>query len=225
MSDLSVLFTISERSHLQSFIETYEKYNVDVSFISLGRGTARTEALEYFGLSQTEKAVCISVVSDSTWKKIRKDLINEGKIDVPGRGVVFLVPMSSIGGRRELNFFTDGQEFTTGDESVMKGTDKELLIAICNQGHTETVMNAARAAGAGGGTIVHARGTGMKKTEQFLGVTLASEKEIVYIVAKTKIKNDIMQSIMKNAGTKTEAKTIVFSLPVTDTLGIKFKEE
>lgn len=225
MSDLSVLFTISERSHLQSFIETYEKHNVDVSFISLGRGTARTEALEYFGLSQTEKAVCISVVSDSTWKKIRKDLINEGKIDVPGRGVVFLVPMSSIGGRRELNFFTDGQEFTTGDESVMKGTDKELLIAICNQGHTETVMNAARAAGAGGGTIVHARGTGMKKTEQFLGVTLASEKEIVYIVAKTKIKNDIMQSIMKNAGTKTEAKTIVFSLPVTDTLGIKFKEE
>lgn len=225
MSDLSVLFTISERSHLQSFIETYEKYNVDVSFISLGRGTARTETLEYFGLSQTEKAVCISVVSDSTWKKIRKDLINEGKIDVPGRGVLFLVPMSSIGGRRELNFFTDGQEFTTGDESVMKGTDKELLIAICNQGHTETVMNAARAAGAGGGTIVHARGTGMKKTEQFLGVTLASEKEIVYIVAKTKIKNDIMQSIMKNAGTKTEAKTIVFSLPVTDTLGIKFKEE
>ena len=225
MSDLSVLFTISERSHLQSFIETYEKYNVDVSFISLGRGTARTEAMEYFGLSQTEKAVCVSVVSDSTWKKIRKDLINEGKIDVPGRGVLFLVPMSSIGGRRELNFFTDGQEFTTGDESVMKGTDKELLIAICNQGHTETVMNAARAAGAGGGTIVHARGTGMKKTEQFLGVTLASEKEIVYIVAKTKIKNDIMQSIMKNAGTKTEAKTIVFSLPVTDTLGIKFKEE
>lgn len=225
MSDLSVLFTISERSHLQSFIETYEKYNADVSFISLGRGTARTETLEYFGLSQTEKAVCISVVSDSTWKKIRKDLINEGKIDVPGRGVVFLVPMSSIGGRRELNFFTDGQEFTTGDESVMKGTDKELLIAICNQGHTETVMNAARAAGAGGGTIVHARGTGMKKTEQFLGVTLASEKEIVYIVAKTKIKNDIMQSIMKNAGTKTEAKAIVFSLPVTDTLGIKFKEE
>ena len=65
MSDLSVLFTISERSHLQSFIETYEKYNVDVSFISLGRGTARTETLEYFGLSQTEKAVCISVVSDS----------------------------------------------------------------------------------------------------------------------------------------------------------------
>lgn len=35
----------------------------------------------------------------------------------------------------------------------------ELIIAIVNCGHADTVMDAARAAGAAGGTVLHAKGT------------------------------------------------------------------
>ena len=64
----------------------------------------------------------------------------------------------------------------------MKETKYELLVIVTNLGYTELVMDAARGAGAGGGTVIHAKGTGMEKAEQFLGVKLAAEKEMVLIV-------------------------------------------
>ena len=41
----------------------------------------------------------------------------------------------------------------------MKDTKYELLVVIANQGYTELVMDAARAAHAPGGTVIHAKGT------------------------------------------------------------------
>lgn len=107
----------------------------------------------------------------------------------------------------------------------MKGTSNELLVVISNQGYTELVMDAARAAGAAGGTVIHAKGTGMEKAERFLGVSLASEKDVIFIVSRTEKKNEIMQAIMQNAGLQTRAKSIVFSLPVTDTAGLRLLED
>lgn len=48
---------------------------------------------------------------------------------------------------------------------------------------------------------------------------------MVFIVAKTEHKKAIMESIMKEAGIQTDAKTIVFSLPVTDTAGMRLLDE
>ena len=86
-------------------------------------------------------------------------------------------------------------------------------------------MDAARGAGAYGGTVIHARGTGMEKAEQFLGFSLASEKEMIFIVAQKEQKNNIMKAIMENAGSDSRAKSIVFSLPVTDTAGLRLIED
>jgi nitrogen regulatory protein PII len=44
-------------------------------------------------------------------------------------------------------------------------------------------MSAARAAGARGGTIVNARGTGTQEDETFFGICLSPEKEMLLIVA------------------------------------------
>ena len=87
------------------------------------------------------------------------------------------------------------------------------------------MMDAARGAGAYGGTVLHAKGTGMEQAEKFLGVSLAAEKEIILIVAKKEQKNDIMKAVMEQAGMESKAKSIVFSLPVTDTAGLRLIED
>ena len=102
----------------------------------------------------------------------------------------------------------------------MKGTEQELLIVISNQGYSQQVMDAALKAGSRGGTVIHARGTGQEKAERFLGISLASEKDIVLIVTPAEKKAEMMQTIMREAGPETRAKAIVFSLPVTDTAGM-----
>ena len=107
----------------------------------------------------------------------------------------------------------------------MTGTKRELLIIISNQGYNDMVMDAARAAGAHGGTLIHARGTGMEQAEKFLGISLASEKDMTFIVSRTKEKDRIMQSVMFKAGMNSPAKSIVFSLPVSDTAGLSMLDE
>ena len=82
----------------------------------------------------------------------------------------------------------------------MKGTEQELLVVIANQGYNEQIMDAAREAGARGGTVIHARGTGQQKAEQFLGISLASEKDVILIVTPTEKKAEMMQNIMHKAG-------------------------
>ena len=107
----------------------------------------------------------------------------------------------------------------------MKDTDYELLVAIANQGYIDTVMDAARSAKAGGGTVIHAKGTGMELAKKYLGVSLVEEKEVILIVTKSREKNQIMKAIMEQAGLDSKERTIVFSLPVTDTAGLRLMEE
>ena len=65
----------------------------------------------------------------------------------------------------------------------------------------------------------------MEKAEQFLGVSIAAEKEMIFIVTKSKGKNDIMKAIMEKAGLDSKEKAIVFSLPVTSVVGMRMREE
>ena len=75
----------------------------------------------------------------------------------------------------------------------------------------------------GGGTVIHAKGTGMEGAAKFMGIDLVNEKELVLIVSRTSEKNAIMKAIMDNADKK--AGSIVFSLPVTDTAGLRLLDE
>ena len=79
--------------------------------------------------------------------------------------------------------------------------------------------------GTGGGTVIHAKGIGMEKAEQFLGVSIAAEKEMIFIVTKSKGKNEIMKAIMEQAGMNSKAKSIVFFLPVTSTAGLRLGQK
>lgn len=224
MAELFFLITVAERARLTEFITFYQKKHIAVSFVSLGYGTATNEVLDLLGLDEKEKAVCFSVVTQKVWEKTKTGLLDDLYIGSPGTGVAFTVPMSSIGGGKTLDFFTQRQNFVKGEESTMQGTEVELIVAVCNQGYNENVMDAARSAGAAGGTVLHARGTGMETAERFLGISLAAEKDMVMIVTKTEHKNEIMRAIMEKAGMSSKAKSIVFSLPVADTAGLRFRD-
>lgn len=225
MNDLFWMITITDRHSTQKFTDFYQKYGVDIALCTVGRGTAASEVLSFLGLDITEKVVIFAAVTGSVWKGIKYGLQNRMRIDVPGTGIAFIIPYSSIAGKKALMLLTHGQDFVKGEESILKDTKYELLVAIINKGYSDLVMDAARKAGAGGGTIIHAKGTGMKKAEQFMGMSIASEKELILTVVKTDRKNDIMKAIMEKAGFNTKAKAIVFSLPVTETAGMRLLED
>lgn len=225
MSKLNLMTTIVDRNQVRKYLHLYEEEGLQIMLVTLGDGTASGDVLDYLGLEATEKAVIFSVLTDENFYKTKKSLQKKLQIDAPGGGIAFIVPFSSIGGKKALQFFTVGQDFQKEEESDLKDTTYELVIVIANQGYIEMVMDAARGAGAYGGTVIHAKGTGMEQAEKFMGVSLAAEKEMIFIVAKKEQKNDIMKAVMEQAGLDTKAKSIVFSLPVTDTAGLRLLED
>ena len=225
MGSLNLMTTIVDRKILNRYMELYQDNDLHVAFLSLGYGTASNEILDYLGLESNQKAVSFSIVEEKTWLTVKRQLEKKLKIDAPGGGIAFTIPLSSIGGMKQLQFLLETQEYQKEEETTLKNTDHHLIIVITEPGYTNMVMDAARSAGAYGGTVIHAKGTGMELAEKFMGVSLASEKELVLIVTQTELKNPIMQAIMKDAGLQTKAKSIAFSLPVSDTAGLRLVED
>ena len=151
MSKVYMMVTITNRNKRKDFRTFFKEYGLPVFLETIGRGTAQSEVLDYFGLEESEKLLFLAIVTGETWKKLRRGLITKMLIDVPGTGVSFIVPLSSVGGRKTLQFLVNEQEFEKEEETSMKDTDYELLVAIANQGYIDTVMDAARSAKVTGG--------------------------------------------------------------------------
>ena len=99
-----------------------------------------------------------------------------------------------------------------------EGTKYEVIIVMANRGYIDRVMDAARKGGAGGGTVIHARGK-EEGGEHFFGVTLAEERDVFFIVTPSEKRVGIMQAILKEAGLHTPAKAAVFSMPIQHLAG------
>ena len=97
----------------------------------------------------------------------------------------------------------------------------ELVICIVNAGFSQNVVEAARRAGARGGTIIRARGSANPEAEEFFGVTIQPDKELVLILVPAAIKDDVLTTVYKESGLSQEGQGIAFSVPVERTTTIR----
>ena len=97
----------------------------------------------------------------------------------------------------------------------------ELIVCIVNAGFSQNVMEAARSAGAKGGTILRARGSANPEAEEFFSINIQPDKEVLMILVPKAIKDDVLKAIYKDCGLADEAKGIAFSLPVNRITTIK----
>ena len=106
----------------------------------------------------------------------------------------------------------------------MNETRYELILCIVNAGFSETVMDAAKEAGARGGTLLRGRGTANRESEEFFHITIQPDKEIVMILVPQPIKDQVLRSIYQAAGLNTAGQGIAFSMAVDRTVGLEEPE-
>ncbi|MBO5050920.1 MAG: P-II family nitrogen regulator [Clostridia bacterium] len=102
----------------------------------------------------------------------------------------------------------------------MKKFEHEVIFCIVNAGFSDAVMDAARELGARGGTVIRARGTANSESEKLFGITIQPEKEMVMILVKSSIKDDILHALYRAVGLNTPGQGIAFSLPVDQVVGL-----
>ena len=96
----------------------------------------------------------------------------------------------------------------------------ECIICIVNAGFSDAVMDAAKEAGARGGTVFRARGTADKEAESIFHIAIQPDKEVVMILVPCALKNDILHALYKAVGLKTPGQGIAFSMPVDQVVGL-----
>jgi len=182
----------------------------------LGRGTATQNVLDLLGLSTREYHIVMTIADRDRTAKLIEESRKHLYIDAPGQGIIAATPIKSVGGGKTLANLNAGRPAEGAPEI---NYNYEIVLAIANEGYTDTVMEAAREAGARGGTVLHGKGTGSTDAAKFFGVSIASEKEVIMIVARASEKAAIMKSIIDKAGTQTDAGAVVMSLPVSAVAG------
>ena len=96
----------------------------------------------------------------------------------------------------------------------------ELVLCIVNAGFSGAVMDAAKEAGARGGTVLKARGTANKESEEFFHITIEPEKELVMIIVPREIKDTVLKALYTGAGLSSAGQGIAFSLPIDRAVGL-----
>ena len=103
---------------------------------------------------------------------------------------------------------------------MAKTQHHEVVFCIVNEGFSEAVMDAAREAGATGGTVLNARGTASVEAEKKFGIIVEPQKEIVMILVDTKIKEAVLKSLYEAVGLKTAGQGIAFTMPIAEVVGL-----
>ena len=218
MENIVLMVTIVERNKSEECISYFAENKINLTLGRYSRGTASKEMLDYLGIGSKEKCILFSFLTEEKSKILLREMEKKMQMRKIGVGISFTIPISSVSGKKSLSLLV-GEISQEESEGYEVETENEVIVVITNRGYVDQVMEAARSAGANGGTVVHARGTGIEQAEKFFGSTIGAEKEMIFIVSKTNKRNDIMKSIRENAGVNTEAQSVIFSLPITDVAG------
>lgn len=96
----------------------------------------------------------------------------------------------------------------------------ELIVTIVNRGFAEEVMDAAKKAGAEGGTIIGGRGTGIHETAKLFGIPIEPEKEIILTLIHSQKTESVLNSISEAVELHKPSRGIAFVLDVEKVVGI-----
>lgn len=222
---LCIAITVVNQGQGGAITKIMETSGAATSFVFHGEGTAINHFYEIFTLENANKQLILTPMRESLWLTVKTKLETRFNVSKVAKGISFIVKVNSIIGTNAYKFVADERPLVTetkGDNAMeeTRNENYEVVFAIVNDGYTDLVMEAARGAGARGGTIINARGTGNKEIEKFFGVSIAPEKQIVMILVPKDIKNAVLTGIYQAAGLNSKGQGIAFSVPATDVVGI-----
>ncbi len=159
--------------------------------IAMGRGTASNGVLQLLGLGDTSKDIVYIVLEEEKCQGVMKAIIAASETK-KHFGVLFTLEAGSFvkAGNNELKKEAE----VKGGEKMAKAT-YQMINVIVNKGYAEDAMEAARKAGAGGGTIISARGTAKEGDAAFFGMKIVPEKDMLIILVPSEKKDDIVSAI------------------------------
>ncbi len=222
LNRVKLLVSIVNTGDGQNIVDVINDFSISLNYTVQGTGTARSSVLDYLGIGTTEKEVIFAVIPENDEEAILREIRTKMSLYLVGKGISFTLPLSAVSEIVANGLLGAAANKTADGSKIMKNTERkyDLIVAAIAANNVDEAMESARSAGAVGGTVLRARSLGNTKAEQFIGISLQTEQEILLILSKREQKAAIMQALSESVGLKTESGGVLFSLPVDNTVGI-----
>lgn len=175
--------------------------------------TKASKILEFLELYNIKKEIVVMINESKLNQHILNELNDKFKLKKPNHGIAFSIPISALYGTKKYK----NQAIKKGNKTM----SSQAIFTIVDRGKAEEVINAAKLAGAKGGTIINARGSGIHETEKIFNIDISPEKEVILIISDERITYDITQKISESLEMDKPGNGIIFVQEISKTYGLR----
>jgi nitrogen regulatory protein PII len=166
----NLMIAVVDKGQAARFVAIAKEAGAGGGTIIPAKGTASGKVMRFMGFGGKSREMILMVIDGSLAHKIVDRVRSEGRM----QGVAAI-----MGSDKEENM----------------ASKWKMITIIVNTGYADDIMDAARKAGASGGTITHARGTGTAEDAKFFGVTIVPEKEMITILCEAERTQKLVNAI------------------------------
>lgn len=220
-----LVITITKEEDQKRLEEVLDSMSIPMCFQFRGKGTAPSEMMDIFGLRGTTRLLTGALLTKSQVKPLFDTMNRHLSFKHRGGGIAITIPVSGCQSYilQMLNeaMGEEAEETLKGDEKEMKEQSEYTVIWVSvASGYSDDVVDAARNAGAKGGTVMKGRRRSSERVSHHFGISMQEEQDFVMIVVPREKKNETMAAITGVCGLGTDAHGVVLALPVDEVMGL-----
>ncbi|MCK9479404.1 MAG: P-II family nitrogen regulator [Firmicutes bacterium] len=207
-----LLCVVANYGMADKVVKTAKQNGVLGATVFYGRGIIKSAVLSFLGLDDSRKEIIWMLADKRFAENTAEALVKRFSFQKPNHGIAFCIPITNAWG-----LGIDTCDVAEKQEGMVMN---KVIFTIVEKGEAEAVVEAATKAGARGGTIINARGSGVHETSKVFLMDIEPEREIVMILAKTNITDNIVAAIKEVAKPNKPGGGVVFVQNVGKTYGI-----
>ena len=215
MKDFSLLIILVPFGRARKIVRYAKDKGLTGATIMIAFGTVKSKLLDFLGIQETRKELILTAGHGDVLDGLMDNLNNKFNLTRKNFGIAFRMPLSFINIENAL----EGEKPVFKREEVK--TMKSAIFTVVNRGKASEVVDASLEAGARGGTIIHARGSGLNQTKLIFDMEIEPEKEIVLTIVDDDQLENVVEAIRKKSDVEKEGHGILFVIPVSKAYGIK----
>lgn len=97
--DSLCIIAVVERGKADKIVEHAKKVGARGATVFYGRGTGESEVKRFLNIHiESSKEIIIVLSDDEKYKTIFDAMIDAGKLNEPGRGIIFTIPILNVAG-------------------------------------------------------------------------------------------------------------------------------
>lgn len=215
MSAYSLICCVVNYGDATKTIKTSRKYGVTGGVILHGKGTVNAgKVMNFLGFTEERKEIVMLMTEEPLASETLLGISHDMNFFKPHHGIAFSHSVSDYSGKSNE---TDGDTSDSKERNIMYSA----IYVVVNRGMAEEVIEAASKAGAGGGTIINARGAGRDEVQRLFSLDIEPEKEVVLILVKKESRENIVGAIRIALRIDEPNRGIMFVLDVDEVYGLR----